>query len=497
MKRILKKASLLLVGVAILSSCKKEFLETKPTSAVSEEIVFETAAGGQVALDGTYRSMYTSLTDHGNFGQKSYEIVSDLLGNDIVVHAQGYGWFNSDYQYTSISTATASSRSDRVWYYYYRTINNANIIIKRIDEASGTQTQKDYIKGQALALRAYSYFYLINFFQQTYKGNESKPGVPLYLEPTRDGKPRGTVQQVYTQIIADLKAAETLLTGKTRIHKSHINVNTVQGIMARVALQMEDWPTARDYARKARGTIAPMSTATFTSGFNAIGNTEWLWGLEVNVEQATIYASYFSHMDNTASGYAGLGSFKKMTKALYDQIPTGDVRKDVIKAPGSTIYPGVPDYSFIKFRKPTAATWNGDYLLMRAGEMYLIEAEACARIGGAEETASLSALNTLVKARYPAYNFVGTGTALLNEILLQRRIELFGEGFAYNDIKRLKQGLNRPTGTDNHGGPRSSGGTNFDPTVYVLPDGSPKFLMRIPQAELNNNKSLTPADQNP
>lgn len=497
MRRLFIKASFLLLGAAIFTGCKKDFLNTNPTSSVSDETVFKTVAGAQVAMDGTYRSMYTSLTNHGNFGQKSYEIVSDLLGNDMVIHAAGYGWFNTDYQYTAIATATSASRSDRAWYYYYRTINNCNNILAQIDAASGAQTQKDYIKGQALALRAYSYFYLINFFQQTYKGNESKPGVPLYLEPSREGKPRGTVQQVYTQIVADLKAAETLLTGKTRIHKSHINTATVQGIMARVALQMEDWPTARDYARKARGTIAPMSTALFSGGFNALSNAEWLWGLEVNVEQATIYASYFSHMDNLASGYAGLGSFKKVTKALYDQIPTGDIRKDLFKAPGSTLYPGVPDYSFVKFRKPTAATWNGDYLLMRAGEMYLIEAEACARIGGTDEATALTVLNTLVKARYPAYNFVGLGNALINEILLQRRIELFGEGFSYNDIKRLKQGLNRPTGTDNHGGARASGGTNFDPTVYTLPDGSPRFLMRIPQDELNNNKSLTPADQNP
>lgn len=491
MKKISKNISLVLIGIATLSSCKKDYLETTPTQSIAQETVFETTGGALVALNGTYRSMYTSLTNHGNFGQKSYEIVSDLMGNDMVVHAQGYGWFNTDYQYTAIASAVKNSRSERTWYYYYRTINNCNLILKNIDGASGPQTDKDYIKGQALALRAYSYFYLINFFQQTYKGNETKPGVPLYTEPTSDGKPRGTVQQVYTQIVADLKSAETLLTGKTRIHKSHINVNTAQGILARVALQMEDWPTARDYARKARGTIAPMSTALYTGGFSAISNAEWIWGLEVNVEQATIYASYFSHMDNTASGYAGLGSFKKITKSLYDQIPTGDIRKDVFKAPGSTVYPSVPEYGILKFRKPTAATWNGDYLLMRAGEMYLIEAEACARIGGAEEATALTVLNTLVKARYPAYTFAGTGATLLNEILLQRRIELYGEGFALNDIKRLKTGLNRPTGTGNHGAP------NFDPVRYTLPDGSPFFLMRIPQDELNTNKALTPADQNP
>ncbi|WP_316735737.1 RagB/SusD family nutrient uptake outer membrane protein [Pedobacter aquatilis] len=490
MKNILKNISLVLIGVATLSSCKKEYLETTPTEQIAQETVFSTTGGALVALNGTYRQMYQSLTDHGNFGQKSAEIVSDLMGNDMVVHAQGYGWFNAEYQYTAIATATLNSRSGRTWFYYYRTINNANIILKNIDAATGTTAEKEYIKGQALALRAYSYFYLVNFFQQTYKGNENKPGVPVYLEPTSEGNPRGTVQQVYTQIVADLKQAETLLTGKTRIHKSHVNVNTAQGILARVALQMEDWATAREYARKSRASIAPMTAATYNAGFSILSNTEWIWGLEVNVEQSTIFASYFSHMDNTAGGYGGLGSYKKITKELYDLIPVGDARKDAFKAPGSTVLPSVPIYSILKFRKPTAATWNGDYLLMRAGEMFLIEAEASARIGG-DEANAVTLLNTLVKTRYPAYNFAGTGTALLNEILLQRRIELYGEGFSLNDIKRLKTGLNRPTGTGNHGG------TNFAPVELVLPAESPKFLMRIPQDELNTNKALTPADQNP
>jgi hypothetical protein len=487
MRTIYKKLTPFFLCLLVFGSCKKEYLETNPSADVTGEVVFATTQGAQVALDGTYRDMYSSLTNHGNFGQKSYEIVSDLMGEDIVIDKQGYGWFNTDYQYTSIETSTDDSRSERTWYYYYRTINNVNRILANIDAATGTQDEKDVIKGQALALRAYSYFYLINFFQQTYKGNETKPGVPLYTEPTTEGKPRGTVQEVYTQIVQDLKDAETLLTGKATGHKSHISAATAQGIMARVALQMEDYATAAEYAKKARGTVAPMSAAAYNQGFNSIANTEWLWGMEVNVEQATIYASYFSHMDNTANGYAGLGSYKKITKELYDQIPATDARKAAFKAPGAA---GTqPDLTILKFRKPNASSWNGDYLFLRAGEMYLIEAEASARLGN--EGNALTVLNTLIKARNPAYNFSGAGAALLNEILLQRRIELFGEGFRLNDIKRLHLGLNRTVGPGNHGAP------SFDAIVYSLPDQSPRFLMRIPQSELNTNKSFTPNDQNP
>jgi len=98
----------------------------------------------------------------------------------------------------------------------------------------------------------------------------------------------------------------------------------------------------------------------------------------------------------------------------------------------------------------------------------------------------------MVKVRFPAYS-AGTrsGAALIAEILLQRRIELWGEGFGLLDIKRLKTGLNRPTGPGNHGAP------NFNPVVYTTGPADNRFLMRIPQRELDNNASMTPADQNP
>jgi hypothetical protein len=138
----------------------------------------------------------------------------------------------------------------------------------------------------------------------------------------------------------------------------------------------------------------------------------------------------------------------------------------------------------------TAGNWAADYLYMRAAEMYLIEAEALARQG--QDGPARTALETLVQQRFPAYSAAAfSGTALLNEILLQRRIELWGEGFSLIDIKRLKTGLNRPTGAGNHGSP------NFNPAVYTLPDADPKFLMRIPRYEIDNNSLISDGDQNP
>lgn len=476
--------------------CKKDYLETRPSDAVTQQEIFGTTAKIASTLDAAYKTFFAFSPGgsgrHDDFGQKAYDLENDLMGTDMVVHTAGYGWFNSDYQYTEWQVPTANRAPDEAWFYYYNLIKQANTILKTIDGATGPQVDKDKFKGEALGIRAYAYFFLINYFQQTYKGNETKPGVILQLDPSDfSGKTRGTVQQIYDQIIADLTQAETLLTGKARVDKVHIDVSVVRGLRARVALLMEDWPTASAKANAARQgyTLMPIATYPTRAGFSTISNPEWMWGSFIPSDQATIYASFWSHIDITNQGYAYLGTQKKITKALYDQIPTGDVRKTVFKTPGTGTATN-PDYNQLKFQVPTPGNWAGDYVYMRNAEMYLIEAEALSRQG--QDGPARTALETLVKARYPAYSAAAfSGAGLLTEILLQRRIELWGEGFSLMDIKRLKAGLNRPTGPGNHGSP------NFDPAVYTLPAGDPKFLMRIPQKELDNNSALTPADQNP
>ena len=500
----MKKILLYITALSLIgfTSCKKNYLETKPSNGVTEQELFSNLNAVYAALAGTVKEQFAfgigASTGHDNFGQKSYDLQNDLMGNDMVVHSQGYGWFNTDYNLTEWTRVENGRQPDNAWYFYYDIIKQANKLLANADNIQGAlPAQKELIKGQALGLRAYAYFYLVNFFQQAYKGNESKPGVPIYLVPddAKSGKPRSSVQAVYTQIIADLTTAETLLTGKTRTAKTDIDVTVVQGLRARVALIMEDWATAATYAVKARTGYTLMTPAQYTAyeAFSKISNPEWMWGSLIPGDQATIYASFFSHMDIRTGGYAALGGQKKITKALYDQINAADTRKACWRTPGTGTTTN-PDYNQIKHQVPTivsgVSVWQADYLYMRASEMYLIEAEALARQG--QDAGARTALETVIKARYPAYSAAAfSGTGLLNEILLQRRIELWGEGFSLMDIKRLNQGLNRPTGPGNHGSP------NFDPGVYTTSPADARFIMKIPKRELDNNTSMTQADQNP
>lgn len=478
------------------SSCKKSYLETDPTDAVDRTELFKKINNIYAALDGAVTAQFAfgagGSGRHDNYGQKSWDLSMDLMGNDMVVHSQGFGWYNAVYNYTEWLNPATGRQSYNAWYFYYDIIRQALFIIENVDKAiDGNQAQKELLKGQALGLKAYANYYLANLFQQTYKGHENSPGNVLYTEFSQANLPRAPLSEVYANIVSDLTQAETLLSGKPRTNKTYIDLSVVRGLRARVALVMEDWATAATKANQARQGYTLMTSAQYTAlnAFSSISNAEWMWGSIIPEDQATIYASFFSHMDINTGGYAALGGQKKITKELYDLIPADDVRKSVFRTPGTGAGSNV-DYNQNKHRVPNPGSWAADYLYMRAAEMYLIEAEALARQG--QDPAARTALEALVITRQPSFSAAAlSGTALLNEILLQRRIELWGEGFSLIDVKRLGNGLNRPSGPGNHGAP------NFNPAVYTSPAVEPRWLMRIPLDEILFNTSIGDNDQNP
>ena len=127
----------------------------------------------------------------------------------------------------------------------------------------------------------------------------------------------------------------------------------------------------------------------------------------------------------------------------------------------------------------------GDVPMMRVAEMYLIEAEARARQGG-QDVAARAALFSLLTNRNPSYVLsTNSGQALIDEIMLHRRVELWGEGFRFTDLKRLNSDLNRTIVP------------NTNPTISVtmnVPAGDKLWIWLFPQDEINNNPTII---QNP
>ena len=490
MKRI---KSYLLIGItAVLAfSCSEEYLDTAPTDAVSKDVIFETVQGAEVAMNGVYRWMYAwnqlGNARHDDWGYRTLGLKADLMGHDMKVFSRGYGWFISDYNYTGRQSVTDNSTSSISYNLNYDIIYNSNVIIEEIDNVVGDQGERDFIKAQALTARAHAYFWLAQFHAPTYVGNQSAPCVPLKLESSEQHEPIATVGAVYDAIVNDLDDAIALFqsAGVSRPAKSYIDLSVARGVRARVALVMEDWTTAISNAQAAKTGYPLMDAAAYTSGFNDVTNPEWIWGFDINDEQNTVYASFFSHMDPVRLSYASLGLQKQMPQYLFDTISDTDIRKQVFVEPGDDQWfdfsgNPVPTYVGVKFTTPT---WAADYIMMRAGEMYLIEAEAKARLGDAD---AARVLFDLVSPRDSEYTMsTNTGQALIDEILFYRRIELWGEGFRWLDLKRLNQALDRNGG--NHQ-------ANLINNLFEVPVGDNRWTYQIPQDEINNNPLV---EQNP
>ncbi len=276
--------------------------------------------------------------------------------------------------------------------------------------------------------------------------------------------------------------------------KLSLDKKVVAGLLARYYLEFgtttTDYNKAAQYAIEARGGVTLMSSNMINfqdanwDGFSNIDNPEWIWGTDIDGSTSTIYASFFSQMGSLNPGYAGLlNAFKIGDRRLVDAIPATDKRTDWfnktsngLSAPSGA---AVPNRANLKFYDPTSG-FQGDYVYMRAAEMYLIEAEAKFLAG--DETGAKNALTTLVSTRDTAYsNSALTGVALRDHIRFQRSLELWGEGFSFFDMKRWNLPLDRTYTGTNH--------TTFG--LVSFPAGSTKFIFQIPQVEMLNNINIT------
>lgn len=500
MKNILLKFGVFATFALMLASCSEDYLNTEPTDAIATSSAFATTKNAWATLNGIHRSLYMQWSARGGSsmdqcGESSLMISRDMLGEDLVMTAAGNGWYNNTYKW--VDHRNENSRLTYfAWYVYYRIIGNANMIIANIDKAEGPEADKKAIKGQAYTYRAWAHFNLVQLYGKRYNAATAATdkGVPIMTTNDFDGKPRSSVAEVYAQINKDLDSAMVNLQGYVRPNKSHLNLNVAHGIKARVALTMGNWAEAETYARAARQGFTLMDQTQYTSGFNDYTNPEWMWGSMVIPDQTTYFWSFFAFMSWNFSSTNIRTNPKAIYAPLYNQIPATDIRKTLWEPnPTAANFPlphsGVrKPYMTRKFTAAGSSDSRGDIPYMRAAEMYLIEAEAIARQGGRDAQAA-EVLRQMVVTRDPAYTLSSnTGQALIDEIMFQRRIELWGEGFRFLDLKRTNSPL-----------VRDLAGSNHNPALATLmnePAGTDKWQFLIPIDEINANPQLK-NDQNP
>lgn len=506
-KIILFSTSILLFG---LGSCKKSYLDRLPTNQAPIADVFKTTVTAEAAVQGLNAYMF-SIPSGANerFGQKSIDLYNDMMGDDMAIARAGAGWLTTVYNYTA--ARQFASPNSYPWTFYFGMINNANEIITNIDGAVGPQEDKDLIKAKGLFYRAYAYYNLTLYYQSAYGAVDPTAvlGLPLYTEPTRVGQPRATLAQTYTFIKNDLAAAKTLManSGDARTDKSEINLDVVNAISARVAFQMQDWTNAIAFAEAAMQNY-PLNTSKsqINDGFNSFNNSEWIWGSNLVEDQTSNVASFIGHMDIDAGGYAALGQQKLINRILYNYIDTSDARKSWWYSTNVGLH---QRFSNHKFNVKVPGTFATQICYVRSAEMELIKIESMYHLGQYGPCAA--ELLAFVQTRQPNYTVpdYSTNHALLFvEIVIQRRIELWGEGFRYSDIKRLApfmtlselgNGLGSPSFSqlDFPGLHREKTGASstLAGDAYTIPDSkSNMFNWKIPGAELSSNSQII---QNP
>lgn len=488
----MRKILIAITAILMLAGCKKEFLDATPTDAVAEADVFTTVANGESVMNGIYRYLYSRFDNQNTPGQGGIMLMFDFMGED--VHQALASWYtpgngcggwlnqkNADYSYVAYPFRM-----------YYRCIGNANAVIENVDKLVGTQADKNRLKGEALTMRAWAYFNLVQIYGKRYDATttNSQLGVSMPLSSTQSKLPRSTVEEVYTQINKDLTDAVAAFgTASAPRNKSHLSLRAAYAIWARVALTQQKWALAAQYANQVitLGGFSLMSNVQYQEGFNNITNPEWIWGAFVQDDQGDTFGSYLAQISYNGNTSYIRGVPKRINSALYDLITATDVRKKMWEpSPNATNFP-LPTTAFArtpymsrKFSIRNLPT-IGDVPYIRLAEMYLIIAEANARIPG-NEVQARAALFTLAVNRDPSYTLsTNSGAALLNEILVQRRVEFWAEGHRWFDLKRMDMPVDR-TVVPNYV-PASAGGVMQVPA----PSASNLWEFSIPTAEIQGN----------
>jgi hypothetical protein len=496
------KAKYLLITLAtsaVLGGCKKSFLETQPTAFTTPEQLGAAAAQDPKLLNGSISGLYTTMftpgvggtSNHDDFGQKGIDIYTDMLESDMVLAGVVYGWYANLAKYAATPNFT-TNENYIPFRYYYRQIFGANTIIDILGgtDAVPTTPGNKVTMGQAKAMRAYAYFYLSQLYAPGY-GDGSAKILPLYTtaDPKSANQPKSTAKEVWDLMVSDLNSAITLLNGYTRSTKDQVDQNVAKGLLAYVLAARgttADWAQVASlteslisaYPKTAKAYYVYDGTNIATAGFNKLTTPSWIWGVDLTLAQGLNLVSWWGQIDQFTYSYTWAGDPKTIDRGLYDAIRNDDARKAQFAAPTAT-YKLQPINKFFAPSRTSGGTRyvDMDYVYMRADEFYLMNAEAKARQG--QDAAARTQLSSFLSDRITDVSYINalSGQALLDEIYLQTRIELWGEGKAYLALKRNKATVKRGS---NH---LFEAGNSFS---Y----DDPKLTFSIPQQEVLNNPNL-------
>ncbi|HEY0672589.1 MAG TPA: RagB/SusD family nutrient uptake outer membrane protein [Longimicrobiales bacterium] len=430
------------VALATMIAACDSPLDTDPTASIDEGTALSTPRGIELGVNGAYRS----LTGSSLYG------VNEMVYPDLYADNLDFtGTFQTDRE-VALRNITATNGSVLgTWQTAYDGINRANNLIDAIPGVAGlTDAEADRAMGDALFVRALHYSILNRYFG----------GVPLVLTPTRGVDEsslvsRNTIAEVWAQVITDLETALPLLpTGREH---GRATQGAAQALLARVYLEVGNYAEARDNATAVINNTAYELNEDYGDNFAVKNSAESIFELQYSPNHQNSQAFWF--FPQALGGRLGYAP----SADLYNAFPAGDERRDV------TI--GIEDGQRYGTKYFRIANSDDNVIVLRLAEMYLIRAEANARLNAAPAVVRADIDILRVRAGLaPLAADIDTQTELLDAVLAERRLEYAMEGHRFFDLRRLGR------------------------AEAVLQLSSDRLLWPIPQAERDVNSNL---EQNP
>ncbi len=468
-------------------SCKKSNLDLFPYNQIETSQAFNTEADVTLAINGMYAGLKTTIltgvkTTDDYFVNGEWNIIADVLADNLIPDKTGPGRGTllqySEWRYTGQDTYGLFADG-------YSIIRRANAILENIDKFE-EGAFKDNAKGQAFALRAMVYFDMSRVYGKTYENASGTDLVLPYITSTDPAilPSKIPVKDFYDLVIGDLESAKALIGSTNGIYR--LNKPAVSALLSRVYLYKGDMAACITASNEALGTTPSVpDIATFPK----------IW-----IDDAAANASVFFKVRNTkldninsqgVNYYQTVNNQKKSEYvATYDFVQlfdSSDIRTSTYIQKGN--FNGQPYNNIIKYDgRPGDPAGVVDAKVIRTAEVLLNRAEAYYRTN--DFVSALADLVLLKTNRYAGYvPETLSGSALLNEIYLQRRLELAFEGDRFWDLKRRNLPVVR---NDTYGDLATGGGIPF--VFTMLPAGDYRFQLPYPQEEVNFNANLT---QNP
>lgn len=456
------KIIIYLFFVALFASCENE-LNIDPKQTEDASITLGTEGGITNILTGTY-----ALAANGNAYGGRILLYADLLGVSGALNTTDLRWRGTYGELRQMYIKTMLSDNVIIQGTYsrcYEMINAANTVIENVDKVKDPTKQARMI-GEASFLKSLAYFDLVRFFAKPYVSGQANTQLGVVIRPNAIynfnvdlSKERSTVDEVYKVIIDGLNLAYTNLPAENSFYADKY---AAKALLARVYLQQGNYAQARDAAHDVIENSGHGLSQTYAAAFNHDTNqTEDVFAIQITKQTGLNDVNTFYESEDNG----GRGGDFSIRDHYLEKFSDPDDR--------ATFNYENPANSRILTSKFTDQF--ADVAIIRLAEMYLIRAESNLRQGTAVGNTPLDDIN-IIRSRAKAD---GLSAVTIDDILLERELELGMEGFLIHDIKRTKRSIDISEDGD------GSSLLLYDANNLVFP---------IPLKETDANKKIT---QNP